>query len=273
MCESSICCPLPPPSLLDDQWNLLHAENLQKHIIPTNNSRWGYLICEWHEKKSNGKILDHRYAACVDLENYTWFIDCSPLKIFMKCTGQLLVRPFHILLKTIYHLSLLHIGINAFKTLCRKQSLEKCLQNSVRSICDIVRTPLFGLALIITSIGALCFGAIKHDSLYASRDLLGKIEQMSNWGEIHTFDTLGECFQARPLSMIERYDDQNFGDTIYTDDPFERHLTYFARSHIRHMRENYEVLYFGKIDPNSTYISPVLTLSPYYNETICAVRR
>lgn len=262
MFESSICCHLPPQFEEEEKWNLLHAETLKRHLIPTNNSRWGRMLCTWHEKKEDGKVLDHHYAACIDLENCTWFIDDTPLKIYVKCVFQLLLRPFHTILKMLSHISLAQIANNIFKTMRGQQSIDTCIQNSVRSICDIVRTPLFGLAMIISSIAVLVLGAINPESMYTNRDILGKIEQMSNWGERNTRETLTPCFQAIPLSFIQKFEDQKFKDTVFfNDDPIERKLALIMRAHLKYLQKKNKLGLFieeGTFKIKTPYVSPIL---------------
>lgn len=252
-------CYFPRPSPAEEAWIEQNAEALKKHIISHHHPRWGRLICTWVQKKETGEVLRHQYAFCLDKQNSTLFIDCSPLKIYLKCMAQLLLRPAHILIKTISHLFLIHVMANAIQTLLKKQSLEAFMQHTARSICDIVRTPLFGAALIVTSIAVLCIGLFNHESMYTGRDLIGKIEQFSNWGTKHTWDTLAPCFQPFPLSIIENFKYRTFSDTIYSDeDPIGRQLSNLARTRLMFMQNHCEAFELGKLNLNKSYTSPIL---------------
>jgi len=243
----------------------LGFNRLQEHLIPNQmdpDSRWKHLICRWNEKKDNGEMITHIYAACFDEVESGIYLDCPPRKIYAKCLGHLIVRPLHSLLKTISHILMLPIIYEIAKTWQGDQSKDDCIKNSIKSLVDIVRTPLYGLVLTVATIGALILGAVNPESLYSSRAFLGKIEQQANWGDIHTDWTLAHCFQPFPMSILTYYANKDcIHDTFYNDsDPLEKALANLARARVRFMRHHFDLFSCRKLDSDSIYISPVLAI-------------
>jgi hypothetical protein len=258
------CLSLPPPPAQDHYWKVCYLDQLQHHILARTDSPWGHLICKWHEKKSNGKQLVHTYAFCIDRQEWGLYLDCRPVKIFAKCLAQLIARPFHIAVKTIYHLSMIPIFYEIAQTYRGLQSKQECLKNSMRSLADIIRTPLYGLAMIVTSIAMLVISPFAPESLFTGRMLLGKIEQKACWDEIHTPWTLAKCFQPFSMSSLDHYGHRDYSeDTIYTsDDPLEKQLTNFARKRILFLRKNGDLFSCQDLDEQTAYTSPVLKNTP-----------
>lgn len=251
-----------PDSPIQMEDPLSYIDQLQQHILPEVVSQegelnWGRLICIWREKQENGSLLIHTYAACIDGKDGSLYLDCRPRKILAKCLAHLLVRPLHTIIKTIYHLSLYPILHEIAKSyLSDKTKQEK--MNVFKVVADIVRTPLYGLVLTITTLAVLIAGAFAPENLYDGRRLLGKIEQSSNWGQRHTFWTLAKCFQAYPLETLEHYGEKDFScDTFYQgQDLIERQLANFARAQIRYKKKVFDIFDCTKLKSEAEYIYP-----------------
>jgi hypothetical protein len=234
-------------------------------VSESGETCWGRLLCEWHEKKGDGQVLTHTYAAVIDGQDGGIYFDCSPAKIFAKCVVQLFVRPLFTLAKTIYYLSLYPIFAEVGKYYQRDQSFQEMKVNIIRASLDIVRTPLYGAILIIASVAVIITGMANPYRLYEGRKFLGQIEQAANWGEIHTFLTLADCFQPFPLEMLEWYASKDREDTDYGNLTLvERGLCNFARACIRRKRRRFDFFSCQKISPTIPYTSPILTR---YDET------
>lgn len=168
-------------------------------ILP-ENSKWGRVIARWNEKISDNVVLNHRFSFCVNLANGDFFLDCSKKKIFAKMVVLTILRPLDAAIKTLFHLSLLGVAIALYKGVSKKQSAWTVIKNCGKEIADIVRTPLYGIALTVMSIAAIVFAVFDSASLYTMRDLMGRMEQSLYWGEQHRYGTLAPCFQ--PLLKI-----------------------------------------------------------------------
>lgn len=255
-----------------------HPYIVPEYLSIKNELNWGRLICTWHEKQASGEILTHHYAACVDGKDGEIYPDCQPTKIFIKCLACLFVRPLHSILKTLYHLSLYPIFYEAIHsnrstlrpeeratdpigTLKISDNINQIkIKNIFKSIVDIFLTPLYGLILTITTIGVLIIGPLNPKYLYEGRKLLGKIEQMSNWGQTNTPMTLSKCFQPRPLEMLEHYGERETeDDTYYPDEnPISQQLGEFAKACILYQRKHFDVFSCKKLQPKTCYQSPFL---------------
>lgn len=238
---------------------------LQQHILPEFLSpegelNWGRLICTWHQKKDADCSVTHTYAASIDGCEGKIYLDCRPRKILAKCFTHLFVRPLHTLVKTIYSLSLYPIFQEIVKFNQPDRPKEEKIKNIFRAMADIFLTPIYGLILTAATAAILIISPFSPEYLYEGRKLLGKIELASNWGNVHTFWTLTECFQPYPLEILEQFGNLKFDrDTIYPDQsPLEKQLANFARAHVRHKQKTFDIFSCSKLPANTVYISPIM---------------
>lgn len=244
---------------------------LQQYILPetplspAGELNWGRLICTWHEKRQKNHVVTHTYAACIDGKEGGIYLDCSPRVIFTKCVGHLFARPLFTIVKTIYQLSLYPIFNEIAKAYHSVQSKHEKIKNIFKSITDILLTPIYGVILTVATVAVLIIGPFAPGNFYEGRKFLGKIEQASNWGQIHTSWTLAKCFQPLPLDVLEVYAERDFShDTAYQQEGseekilIERQLANFARARIRHKKKNLDVLSCSKLPPAAVYQSPVM---------------
>jgi len=154
------------------------------------------------------------------------------------------------------------IFIEIGMTIAGKQSAKEGFKNSVRSIADIIRTPIYGLTIMISSCALLIVGPFAPHSIYSFRKALGEIEQCQNWGFTGWSEkanwTLSSCFQPFPISYLERYDNKTHENTLYSDDPLERQLTNFASSAIYHKRGRLDPYDCHHVPQKQTYASLIL---------------
>lgn len=250
-----MCCPLPAPTEFDQQWIEANQKHLEKNIVPTRDPRWGKLLLTWNQKLDEKRILIHKYTAIVDLQEGNLFLDCSTTKIYRKTFAFLLAVPFYIFAKTVIHISQALVLNDISNSVFFKQPFSTTLKNAFKNLADIIRTPLFGIILIISSISILCLGLFKPESMYTYRDFLGKILLAMNWGERSKFE-LAECFIPAHLSRLENFSDNTVKDTVYpSHNKLEKQFTLFARAVIIHQLRNYDYYLCKKYKPTSPYIS------------------
>lgn len=255
ICVSSNCI---SPSNQMGEASLLQ---IQSHMIQPVQPKWNRLLLEWNEIKSD-RILTHQYAPVVRLDTQEFYVDCRPQKIFAKCLAILLARPAFTVLKTVYHLSLIEVPYHLFKATIHEQSFKEAFIKSGRAIADVVLTPLYGIAMTVSTLAVIILIAINPENAYDGREFLGRLEQQSNWGEKHTDWTLGACFQGYPLHFIEtKYNKYCHQDTYYPNiDSLEIGMTNFCRAAISHRRKNYNPFdqLCGSLDPEIAYKSKIL---------------
>lgn len=246
-------------------WKEAHLDELARCIAPEvlsddGSPKWGRLITTWNEKTSDGNGITHTYAACVDCHFGEIYYDCSPSLIFRKCLMQLLVRPLHILAKTIYHVAMIPLLTDLPKLITGKKSFTATTTTAIRSIADIIRTPFYGLTLMAVSFYVLACAVFNPHSLYEGRRLIGAIEEESNWYRKHTFWTLSKCFQPYPIEILSEFEIQDFShDTVYpSNSSFDRQITNFTRSQIRHHQKTFDHFSCTQLQKGEAYTSPIL---------------
>lgn len=241
-------------------------------IIKTEGetSKWGRIICKWNEKKTNH---EHIYSALINLQTGDIFLDCTKKKIYAKFIAHTALRPFHIAFKTLYHLAIpISIPHLVFQTisegkkekLSNKEIAKNCLDRTVKSLADIVRTPAYGVALAVVSVAALIIGPlnIKGATLYDLREIAGHLVQALYRNGPEASTDLFICFQAiKNLKTIESnyFNNPEWNNTIYppnASDP-KKGLIDFASANIHFRRNHYAIFNnpFGKLDPKVKYVS------------------
>jgi hypothetical protein len=122
--------------------------------------------------------MHHEVHDTINVETGEIFMDCSKSKIFRKHLALVFGRPVITIIKTLWHLSIVGPLIPQLgDTLLGKQTVVSLLKNTVYSLTDIVRTPLYGIAMTIIHIAALVLACIDSNSLYYTRDLAGWLER------------------------------------------------------------------------------------------------
>jgi hypothetical protein len=250
-----------------------HAE-IQPLVVKTEGkeSKWGRLVCHWHEKKDD-KEIDHIFTPLINLENSDIYLDCSKKKIYAKFLAHTFLRPIHVAFKTIYHLaipiSIPHIvceTISAGKEqqLNAKEIAKNCVKNSVNSLIDIIRTPLIGVAMTIVNVAALIIGPLAPKTLYTFREWTGHLIHSLHRKNDLVLNDIFSCFQ--PLDNLQKIDrrDREYDDTNYITAKQDSSKNYliglsnFARNNIINRREHYAFFNnpCGKLDPSVRFISP-----------------
>lgn len=231
------------------------------------NSKWGRIDCQWIENKNNETQLTHHFFPLINKKTGDIYLDCSKRKIYVKFIVHSILRPVLILGKTLYHTAFfISIPHTIAQTIIqgKKQELaggkiaKLCVKNSFKSLADIVRTPLYGVAMEVVSATALIVGPLAPRSLYNLREAIGALVRSLNWNDKEKYmDDLFICFQ--PLKhldhMITRAEQQDEEDP---DDYVKHQLSWFAQGSIEFRREARTPFNdcFRLVDPNIEYSSP-----------------
>lgn len=224
-----------------------HSE-LELFIVETEGqgNKWGRLVCHWHETKTN---FDHILTPLINLQTGDIYLDCSKKKIYAKFITHLILRPFHIAFKTLYHLAFpISFPYIVYTTIAKgkeeeqdkKEIAQHCLKNCVKSLADIVRTPLYGIAMVIINVAALIIGPLAPKTLYDFREMTGKLIQFLSWQEEFVEEDIFPCFQSLiNLQHINEWGLREHKDTNYSVNANEyvKGLSNFARSQIKFRKE------------------------------------
>jgi hypothetical protein len=249
-------------------WQKNGHEFINTYIFKTEGekNRWGRLLCTWNEL-GNGSPQKrvHHVCYCIDLYTGEVYLDDSKRLIFMKMLGSIAVRVAQIFQKTMFHL-LLPISLPIIVTATVKQEIEqhptrtrpqiaqKCLKNCAKSIQDIIRTPLFGMAMIVSTVFALVITPFGPSQLYDLRKSIAELEDKLCENDMLGWWKFTPCFH--PFNSIDQIHQQNrkkHADTDYAacQNQFEINLTNMARSSVLFHRnsENRDVFHCFSTHP------------------------
>jgi hypothetical protein len=250
------------------QWRLENPLIEELFFYPEGKDfRYGRIAAKWVERKEE-KDLTHICAFAFDFYNGDILEDCRKRKIWIKCLLLNMGYPLAGFNKTLYHALLpLSIPVEIFKGVqegiqhndAPKQIAAKVLRNMARNIADIIRTPLYTIALTIVTLSATIIGIFAPRKLYQLRALAGRIELTLNWGDKESPWILANCFQPIfNIQEIHLHFDKNNGDTFYEiDNPNRRSLNNLARAYVNYWRRNRNPFnnYFRLLNDQTPYIS------------------
>jgi len=209
--------------------------------------RWARLKTCWEEKKNGlDTTLFHRCAFILDLQTGDVHLDCSKKKIWTKCFALSFARPLVGLVKTAYHVCLpISLPIEIFKAISKgrqeKQSAKDIAglawSNVKMSLVDIVRTPVYTLALTIIAIAAVIIGPFAPRKLYEFRHLEGQLEIDLVRGQ-DEFWMIAPCFHSFYNLMDIHKKDKVHDDTKYHNDPTMHGCNNITRNYVIRRRSN-----------------------------------
>lgn len=181
-------------------------ENFSIHN-PDKSSTYKRIDILW----KNG-MLEHHYHASINVKTGDIYLDCRKRKIFAKNATFILLRPIHITIKTAWHASIIGpISREVFSAAKGRKSSKEALKNIINSMADIIRTPIYGIAMTVISIGSIILSPVSPNVLYHSREKIGQLERRLHRVENFfdsDFPVLSPCFS--PIANIgtahKRYD-------------------------------------------------------------------
>lgn len=257
-------------SLTFGDWRKTHS-SIENNIVTIGGegSRWGKLITRWNEKKGPENILFHQCAFVLDLQTGDMYLDCNEDKIWRKCVALCFARPLIGTAKTFYHLSLpISIPVEIFKSLwegaLKEHSFYQITYSAwisvVNNITDIVRTPIYSVAMTVIAIQAVVIGLYDPIKLYDLREQAGRLENALNRGK-ESMWTCAPCFQPLHNLMSIHASSHQKDDTEYEDDPTLIGCNNLTRNYVKFMRKNRNIFTnCGRfLPPDVAYISPSMT--------------
>jgi hypothetical protein len=191
------------------------------NVYTKDSSKYKRIICSWEEDCLDKKIM-HEFHATINTTNGDIFLDCSRRKLFAKHIMLIIARPIHIAIKTLWHLSIFGpLTIQIFKLYKGQSSLKELTTHTFHSLSDIVRTPLYGLAMTVTYIAGIILGSFCPNSLYYTRDAAGWLER-TLLRESKVFKTtpwaLSPCFS--PMYNLQSIAERHI---IFLENDYKKH--------------------------------------------------
>lgn len=242
-------------SITFDEWKNEHSQFMRSHVVQTENSRWGRVISNWNEERTgSNQTLEHIYTPAINLKNGDIYLDCGARKIWAKCCLYSILQPIVLTVKTVYHLFLpFSIPYTIYKTvqaakneenkISEAELMKKIIKEVGKNLVDMVRTPLYAIAITIVGIAGVIIGPFAPKLLYDIRITAGKLDKSLNWDENSPW-ILFRCFQ--PIDNLMTIDqwDREYKDTAYLkenekDDPILLGLTNYSRAQIKFRRDNH----------------------------------
>lgn len=184
------------PSDYRTWYNKQSDETKQQIHSLDNGSRWGVEI----DRNKYAKLFFGKDGADVDVEikNPLGKVVCldpsspfagnmytneSKLAIYTKLWLTLIVRPIHIVAHTLYHLLLIKTAIIIFKGMQDNKPAEVICAKVIRSLADVIRTPIYGIALIVVTVAGLVFSLIYWPLVYEIRAVIARLTLELYWGK------------------------------------------------------------------------------------------
>lgn len=231
---------MPYSSFSDFKLKNLQWEN-RFEIYQRDDKVYKRLICRWNESPA----LKHELHSCLNTDTGEIYIDCRRRKIFAKHLALAIGRPLHTVMKTLWHVSLIGpLALEVYKVMQEKQTWKDLRQNTIKSLADIVRTPLYGVAMTLTHLAGIVLGVVAPNTLYETRALAGKLERdMLRVNYIYKADgmwLLSPCFS--PMKNILSYKSGEYLER--SPEEMDKMLTGFAAANIR-FRQKHAVIFNG----------------------------
>ncbi len=120
-----------------------------------------------------------KFSAIVNIKTGDIYLNDSKILIFCKhLVRLLLLLPIYTAVKTGWHLSIIGpLAYEIFNTYKGLQNKTTCVKHVILSLQDIVRTPVYQLAIAITLIFALIIAPFSPTSLYKTREWIGHLDR------------------------------------------------------------------------------------------------
>lgn len=149
-------------------------------VYRRDDSIYQRIKCVWEEgeigdvndENAGLELKRHEYHACINIKNGDIYIDCRRRKILCKHLALILTRPIHTFIKTLWHATIIGPLIAGIA-----ENEENLGKRMLYSIADIIRTPVYGLAMTITYIAGVVLACISPNILYRTRALSGYLER------------------------------------------------------------------------------------------------
>lgn len=192
-----------------------------------SKSKWANLTCVC--KYLNGRIRSTNVI--VNCKNKKVYVNDSKLIIAKKLTGLSVITPWILIAKTIYHLlfpvSLAHQFYYVLKEAKNQAPVEKNLSLKIikiigKNFLDMLKTPLYAIAMTVVAISTLILSIFKREFLYEGREIFGKMLLSLNWGEKKNLWTYAPCMIPIANLTKDVREEKRFyslGNIVYEDAP------------------------------------------------------
>jgi hypothetical protein len=209
-------------------WYGRQPQVLKRLITPLKaDARWAvieYITQVWEENEIRN-LNPKRYILCIDPKSsfagnlYRISGGNKKLGLYRKFALSAVWRPFHTMAKTLYHAAMIGVAIAIFDSLRKKSSPKILCQRVVRTLVDIVRTPLYETILTIVALTAVISAPFQPTLLYDFRALTAQLTHELHWGKRYSPPmNLTPCM-ARVANIMdcEKWERRQYKNICYMD--------------------------------------------------------
>lgn len=181
------------------------------HLEDTSLPNWKQITYGFRKipvVDSSQAPLSKWYKDMVNMDTGDIYINKTEANMFKVNAAMILGRPLKTVLKTAYHLCLpISIPYEIYDTVQREKAREKlhpeepkanlykeCTISVIKSLADIVRTPLYGIVLTVMHVAGAILYFIKPEKMNDVRSMAGKVDLSLSWDRKER--CFPECYQS-----------------------------------------------------------------------------
>lgn len=142
-------------------------------LYQRDDHRFQRIISKWTDEKG----LENHYHACLDTKTGDIYLDCRRRKIFAKHILFVFAKPISLTGKALWHLSLIPVVLEVAAYLKGKQTGKDTCINSLKSMADIIRTPVYAVAIEVVDIAAVIIFPFSPNLMYYTRMTASKLDR------------------------------------------------------------------------------------------------
>jgi hypothetical protein len=191
-------------------WYGSQSKAVKEIIRPLKaNRRWAKVKYTTEIEAKKRELCTHRYILCIDPQSsYAGNLYNEDVKaiLYAKFAVSIPWRFVHMGVKTLYHFTLIGVARAIFDGVRKKNPPKAFAQRIVRTVMDIVRTPLYESIMLIVAVTALLTAPFKPTLLYDYRAFTGDLARALFWGRRPAIpENLTPCmFRLRNMMDFEK---------------------------------------------------------------------
>ena len=170
-------------------------------------SKWMQLTCHWNKINENNVIVPHCIEPIINAKTEKLYVPDQKSDMAIKFLGMIIYTPIALIAKTVYHLVLpISLGHQIFLAVNKFKATEDAAQKNgaphlakrivkviIRNLIDIVKTPLYAIAMTVVALATIIFSIFKSTFLYEGRVAYGELLMSLNWGNKKSIWTITPC--------------------------------------------------------------------------------
>ncbi len=134
--------------------------------------------------------------------------DDDKILVYTKFVASLVFRPVHTVAYTLYNATLIHAAVIIFKGIAKDKPASETLQKVVCSLVDIVRVPVYEVAIMIVTIVGILTAPFHPELVYDFRAVIGRLNRELGWGKKEGGHDYMPCMQPKINIMQYTLNDQ-----------------------------------------------------------------